>query len=492
MTHATPVPHAMPPALVSPRIVTIVVTYVTVFFGVLPALLWTLGGHLDALLALPPLGVVVQRVGLVALVLGGAWMTWAMWLLWRTGEGLPMSHLPPARLTTIGPYAVARHAIYVGCVAAFAGAGAMAGSVGRSVLVGALLAWGCAIYALGFEEARLERRFGASYVAYRKATPAFPVPLSGPLRTLLLRVWTLCRPLAERAANRVVLLRIGATTWVTYGLFAAAGAATMGAWLAASLAGAGLPRPPIVRCLVGLAVAIPLGSRALWLAYRADQLRRDPWGTLRSVGFVSWGGMLGLVGFATAFAWVEQLHVLGLLDAAALAGLAGQAVARIGCFTYGCCYGRPSPLGVSWTEPESKPVRELGAAGTARRVPTQLLSSAAAAVLFACMLAVLQRGVPPGTVTGLTFLLYGTARFGIECLRADPRHGAWGLTQGHVGCLVAAALGLAMLITIPAAAPRASPTLDWGGALSVAPVLAGCVAVVLGVYGFHGRRVGRW
>jgi phosphatidylglycerol:prolipoprotein diacylglycerol transferase len=492
VTHATQVPHGMPPALVSARAATIVVSYVTAFFGVLPGLLWMLGGRLDALLALPPIGVVLRSVGLMALVLGTAWMTWAMWLLWRTGAGLPISHLPPARFVTLGPYAVVRHPIYIGYVAAFAGAGAMAGSVGRSVIVGVLLAWGCAIYAVGFEEARLERRFGASYVAYRKTAPAFPVPLYPQLSALLEQAWTLCRPLAQRMANRVVLLRIGPTTWVTYGLFAAAGAATMGAWLAASLAGAGLAPPLIERCLVGLAVAIPLGSRALWLAYRADQLRRDSWGTLRSVGFVSWGGILGLVGFATGFAWVERLPLLGLLDAAAVAGLAGLAVARIGCFTYGCCYGRPSPLGIAWTDSEAKPVRELGTAGTATRVPTQLLSSAAATALFVLMLAVQQRGVPPGTVTGLTFLLYGTARFGIECLRADPRHGPWGLTQGHVGCLVATALGLVVLITIPAAAPRSSPPLDWGGALSVAPVLAGCVAVVFGVYGFHWRRVGRW
>src|SRR5207244_1263345 len=82
-------------------------------------------------------------------------------LLWRTGRGLPISHLPPVRLTTRGPYAVTRHPIYVGYVAAFAGAGAIAGSVGRSVIVATLVALGSVIYAFGFEEERLQRRFGA-------------------------------------------------------------------------------------------------------------------------------------------------------------------------------------------------------------------------------------------------------------------------------------------------------------------------------------------
>src|SRR5213596_3978243 len=67
----------------------------------------------------------------------------------------------------------------------------------------------------------------------------------------------------------------------------------------------------------------------------------DPGSTLRQVGFVSWGGILCLFGCAAAFGWLAHLDVLRLLDAVAIAGLGGQAVARIGCFTYGCCYGRP-------------------------------------------------------------------------------------------------------------------------------------------------------
>jgi len=84
-------------------------------------------------------------------------------------------------------------------------------------------------------------------------------------------------------------------------------------------------------------------------------------------------------------------------------------------------------------------------------------------------------------------------RFGIECLRADPRHGAWRLTQGQIGCLAAAGLGLGVLLTLPVGpAARAVPSLDWAGVLSLAPVIGVCVAIVFGVYGFHWRQVGRW
>jgi len=481
------------PISVSVRAASIVSAYVLGFFGVLPGLLWVLGGRLDLLLALPALhGAAVRVLGLALCVGGAAWMGWAMWLLVRVGGGLPISHLPPARLTLGGPYTVMRHPIYCGYVAAFAGAGALAGSPSRALIVPALLAWGSAIYALAFEEARLERRFGESYVAYRERTPAF-LPSRAPVQALAARLWLACRPLAERVANRVVLVRIGPTTWVTYGAFAALAVGVATVWLAAALAAAGAPSPVIARCLVGLAIAIPAGSRAWWLALHARDLRADPSGTLRQVGFVSWGGIIGLIAFLAGFARVEHLDMLRLLDAAATAGLAGQAIGRLGCFTYGCCYGRPSAFGIRWTDPEAKPVREHGAAGAMPRVPTQLLSSASAAALCAALVLVLRRGVPPGTVTGLAFLSFGAVRFGIECLRADPRHGAWQLTEGQIGCLAAAGLGLGVLLALPAApAARAVPGLGWAGVLPLVPVIAVCVAIVFGVYGFHWRRVGRW
>ena len=481
------------PTRFSLRAAATVAVYVTIFFLLLPGLLWTLGGRLDALLILPPAqGVLVRWAGAAALLFGTVWMAWAMWLLWRTGRGLPISHLPPVRLTTRGPYAVTRHPIYVGYVAAFAGAGAVAGSVGRSVIVAGLVALGSVIYAFGFEEERLERRFGTLWAAYRRTTPAFPVMLPAPLRSALVTLWKHCRPSIERIANRVVLVRVRATTWVTFGVFAAAAAAVISAWIAAVLAGAGLSPVRIGWWLVGLAVAVPVGSRAMWLAYRVDQLRADPRSTLRQVGFVSWGGILGLFGCATAFGWLAHLDVLRLLDAVALAGLAGQAVARIGCFTYGCCYGRPSALGIRWTDPEAKPVREHGAAGVVPRVPTQLLSSAAAAVLFVTLLVVIRHGsVAPGTVAGLAFLGYGELRFGIECLRADPRDGPWRVTQGQVGCVVIACVGLALLLVVPET-PRPALGLDFTVLLPLAPIMALCSALVLGVYGFHRRQVGRW
>ncbi len=54
-----------------------------------------------------------------------------------------------------------------------------------------------------------------------------------------------------------------------------------------------------------------------------------------------------------------------------------------------------------------------------------------------------------------------------------------------------ACVGLALLLGVPEA-PRPAFALDFTVLLPLAPVVALCSALVLGVYGFHWRRVGRW
>ena len=65
MTHASQAIGV--PARFSLRTAVTVTLYVTIFFLLLPGLLWTLGGRVDALLILPPArGVLVRSAGAAA------------------------------------------------------------------------------------------------------------------------------------------------------------------------------------------------------------------------------------------------------------------------------------------------------------------------------------------------------------------------------------------------------------------------------------------
>lgn len=79
--------------------------------------------------------------------------------------------LDTSRLVTSGVYRYLRHPQNVGLGLVFAGI-ALLGRSGVGLLFVALYAVTCRIW-LPIEEAAMERRFGASYAAYRLRTPAF-------------------------------------------------------------------------------------------------------------------------------------------------------------------------------------------------------------------------------------------------------------------------------------------------------------------------------
>ena len=477
--------------LPTPRALAIVVAYVGGFFVLLPALLWLLGGAWDARLHLPPAPPLARMAGAALLALGGWGILSSIGALWFVGRGLPMSHLPPLRLVRSGVYRLTRHPLYLAYTLALAGLGLLAGSVGRGVLMPAVLTLAWIVYAVAVEEPRLAARHGARYLAYRESTPLLFVRSSSwrlPARGL----WRAVKPSLQWLADRPVLARTGPAVWVTYGAIAAVTAAVTVTMMAGLLAEI-LPRAHVQAYALGLAVAIIGGARAAWLAYHARALWASPLATLRTPGFVSWGGYLGLVGFTLAFAGWSGVPLLDMLDRAFLPAVGCCGLSRLGCLTYGCCYGRPASWGLRWRHPEGKPVRERGAAGSVPRIPSPVFAGLMATAVFAVMWAAITLHPPAGFVTGLGLFLYGLGRFGIDAFRDEPRYTGAQLTAGQIGSSLALVLGIILMLAVPGAPawPQAV------GLDAFRPVLGPTLLAAVGLltfaaYGFHWRRVGRW
>lgn len=472
----------------------VVSVYTLVFFGLLPASLWTFGSRLDGLLALPGAAGIWKVVGALLLVIGLPWLVRSMLALSLRGSGWPISHLPPRYLVTSGPYRRIRHPVYAAYTAAFAGAGLASGSLGRGIGASGLLAAGWIIYATAFEEPRLRARYGTSYARYQTATSLLPLPFAHALRKGLLAIWRRSRSPLETLANRTVLFRLGPTVWVTYGgVFAVAGAVTASGVIGL-LGSAGIPRDRISLYAIGLASSMVVGGRLIWLAYQARQCRADLAGSMRTVGFVSWGALLGMLGFAMAWAASGGVGALWLLDRTVIPVMASVALGRIGCFTYGCCYGQPSPHGICWSDPDSKVIRERGPDAAVPRIPTQLLSSLHALFSLCALVAVTYRPVPDGAVTGLALLFYGLGRLGIDHLRAELRYGPLEWTAGQIGgaLTVLTALGILSLVRGGSGWLRPATTADLGLALTMWPTVLAVAAILFVSGGFHWKRVGRW
>jgi phosphatidylglycerol:prolipoprotein diacylglycerol transferase len=477
------------------RRVAIIGTYAIVFLLALPLFLTVLGARLDALFRLPRLGPPWRVAGasLAALGLGG--LAWTMLYLGRAGRGWPISHLPTKHFVATGPYRVVRHPIYVAYTLAFVGLGLTLGSAGRAFCAGALLLVGWLVYALGFEEPKLVRRFGDEYISYRAVVPVLRLPGRRPARRLAAEAWVRAgRLVVEWIANRVVLFKVGPTIWVTYGALLALGVIAMVSVTGAQLLEAGRSVSEVTVYEVWVAASMLLGGRLIWLAYQAHRIREDPVRVFRTVGFVSWGAVLACVAVPLVFTGLRFEEALWLLDRTLLGLVVGAVFGRVGCLTYGCCYGKPSPWGVRWTHPDAKVSRELGDVGEVPRVPTQLLESVWLLAVLALVVVATSTSAPSGTVAGLILVLYGVGRFAIDCLREEVRFCPWRLTSGQIGSLVAGSFGFGLLFVASGPPGWSEPALRVRSAdvLRLWPAILASGLLVFLVAGLHWRRVGRW
>lgn len=471
----------------------IVALYSLGFFGALPWLLWQLGARFDVLLRLPSLS---QRwshqLGVVEAVLGAAWMLLAMLALLVRGRGLPISHLPPVKLVGRGPYALSRHPIYVGYTALLSGLGLSMGSLGRGVLAPLLLTAAWITYVIGFEEPRLTARFGDAYRGYREGAPLVPLPFASALSRGALATWFWLRPACERLANRTVLFGVGSSLWVTYGALVALGAVVAATLNAALLAGLGLSARSIGLFQLGLTIAMLIGGRVAWLVYEWRAVRRQPRMLLFRVGFVSFGGYAGLLLFTFAFARWTGLDVGALFDRTLPVGLSISVFGRLGCLSYGCCYGKPCAHGLRWFALSAKVNRERGLAGLAPRVPTPLLSALVALVAACAGQLALLHGCAAGAASLTSALTYTVLRFGVECSRDEARFTPWQLTRGQCVALAAAPLVCALWFVLPAEGTVAALVCDWYSLGAYWPALLSIAALAFAVCGYHRNEVGRW
>jgi phosphatidylglycerol:prolipoprotein diacylglycerol transferase len=128
----------------------------------------------------------------------------------------------------------------------------------------------------------------------------------------------------------------------------------------------------------------------------------------------------------------------------------GYAIARVGCFLRGCCYGAPTSL--PWghrflLDPSADPSHAAPGVLTAPSHPTQLYAAAASLIIFGLLLWLRGRLPARGQLFLAYLAMYSVARWAIEILRrgysAQPvAPGSW-LTQAQVASMVIFAIAVA-------------------------------------------------
>jgi phosphatidylglycerol:prolipoprotein diacylglycerol transferase len=226
------------------------------------------------------------------------------------------------------------------------------------------------------------------------------------------------------------LFRIHGFPINTYGVFLAL-AFLCAILIAVKLAARdGLPKEKVYDLSLWMLLASLVGSKVLMFftepEYRDHPLQLISLDFLRSGG-VFYGGLLGAVLTGYFLMRHYKLPWWKTADACAPGIAVGNFFGRLGCFSAGCCWGKPTtlPWGVRFTE--------LGHEITGVPIgvplhPTQLYESFSMLIVFFFLLWLHKHKRFNGQVILLYALLYSILRFLIEFLRDDPRGDVFGLT----------------------------------------------------------------
>lgn len=234
---------------------------------------------------------------------------------------------------------------------------------------------------------------------------------------------------------------------VGYGLFAALEVLVLLVFLCYALDLRGYPLPAALWAVVPLLVAVTVVASA---AINVLRRWRDAatWTLLLArPGLNVHGGMIGAAVAGSVVSVYADIDVFAVLDAMAWGFLAGHALGRIGCFNYGCCYGRPtgSPFGIAYSDLRSRVLRvRPGLAGVPLH-PVQLYSAAVNLLGFVLATLLIASNTSAGIAAGAFLVYHGVARTLLERFRYDTYESGGRNRVAFRFALVTIACGVAIL-----------------------------------------------
>ncbi len=211
----------------------------------------------------------------------------------------------------------------------------------------------------------------------------------------------------------------------------------------------GFPREMLANAYVITALAALVGARLLFVVTNPDAFESASVFELRSGGMVAYGGFLG--GFLASLVYMrwKRFPLLAWGDVGVLSLASGLFFTRIGCYLYGCDFGRRLGDGAPpWLQkigtfphwPEGTVQGGDGSEAWAHHIesgfippdgeaslpvhPTQLYEAAIGLGLLVLLLWLRGRQRFRGQIFLAFVFLYGFARFALELVRDDAHRGS--------------------------------------------------------------------
>lgn len=244
-----------------------------------------------------------------------------------------------------------------------------------------------------------------------------------------------------------VLIELGPITLHSYGVLVATGI-LLALWLARRQAPRmGLDPDQVWNLGIYMVLGGLVGAK-LWyilenVGYYADNPRAlFSMDTLQAAG-VWYGGLLTALLVLVIYVRRAKMSFLALSDTFAAPLALGHGIGRLGCFSAGCCWGKPTTLAWGVTFTSEYAADTVGTPLGVALHPTQLYEATTELLAFAFLLWLGTRRSFRGQVFAAYLIWYGVARGAIEFFRGDP--GRTQLFGGEVSLMQVVSLGLILL-----------------------------------------------
>lgn len=256
-------------------------------------------------------------------------------------------------------------------------------------------------------------------------------------------------------------------------------------------------------------VLIPLfvwgGAKLYYFGALGKKFLLEPMKYIVQTGFYVQGGILGAFIWGIVASSRLDISFFLLADALCLGTFLGQFFGRLGCFNYGCCYGKKAhgACGLHYHNCESKVLRIHPELKDVKLHPTQLYEAMTNLSMFVIMLFIYTTSNQLGLTTVVFFIYQGLVRIVLEFFRGDIYFNNKRNWLTFYASVVSIGVGLILYL--------AGPMLDASFlnplTFEIAPSIGNLIAVIyyhpviLGIlliagvflfigYGVHGQQIG--
>ena len=196
----------------------------------------------------------------------------------------------------------------------------------------------------------------------------------------------------------------------------------------------GLDGDDILDLAFWIVVGAMVGSRLAYVLVNWQEFSHDPKRAFAfwQGGLVFYGGLILALILGALVVRFKGMPGWRTADAVAPGAALGHALGRIGCFSVGCCFGKPTTSGfAAHFGPSSIAYQQQVAVGhlsplatsTVGLHPVQLYESAGEVLIFLALIGLAQKKRFDGALILIYILFYSILRFVTEMFRGDPTRG---------------------------------------------------------------------